>query len=287
MKPAGLPALAARGSRRRWRCSRSAPLEHGPVTGGMSAGRGSDSVSRMHRGRLAPAASAPAVLAALSLAACGGGDDAPDNGSFDNASCGNNLNFSGELVDWDNDTTPCGINEALLQVQGDGPQDTTSETGRFESICITRDPTVILDVTPPTGNSTCTTPPSAYAVPGIAVANREVILANATFSARSFTTARRDAFFAQAGFSYAPALAQVFVHVHGTPRAVSISASHAPAQAIVSTTWAAGDTGHDVFFPNVDASAGSTMLSVAGGALGTGKIPLVGGKFTYVTVYAR
>jgi hypothetical protein len=246
----------------------------------------------MQRGSLvfAKARAALAVVGGLWLAACDG-DDGPGDGPFtidiDNASCGDRINFAGEYVDWDNDTTFCGINEALFQVQGDGPQDNTAPNGRFESICISDQPTVILDVTPPTGNSVCTVPPSSYPVAGIAVANRDVIRAGAFFSVRNFTVDRRDKFFAQAGFSFAPALAQVFVHVHGTPRAVSIDAAHAPAQAVVGTTWGPGDTGHEVFFPNVDAAAGSTTLSVAGGAIGTGTIPLVGGKFTYVTVYAR
>jgi hypothetical protein len=239
---------------------------------------------------LASAGQALVVLAVLSLAACDG-DDGPSDGPFtidiDNASCGDRINFTGEFVDWDNDTRFCGINEAIFQVQGDGPQDNTAPNGRFESICIANQPVVLLDVTPPTGNSVCTDPPSPYPLSGIAVANRDVIRAGGFFSARSFTTARRDSFFAQAGFSFAPALAQVFVHVHGTPRAVSIGAAHAPAQAIAATTWAPGDTGRDVFFPNVDPAAGSTTLSVAGGAIGTGTIPLAAGKFTYVSVYAR
>jgi hypothetical protein len=242
----------------------------------------------MQRGSLGFAS----VLAVLGLGACGGDDGPNDCGididpNFDNASCGDHINFTGEFVDWDNGTAFCGINEALFQVQGDGPQDNTAPNGRFESICIADQPTVILDVTPPTGNSMCTVPSSSYPVAGIAVANRDVIRAGGFFSVRSFTTARRDTFFTQAGFSFAPALAQVYVHVHGTPRAVSIDAAHAPTQAVVATTWGPGDIGHEVFFPNVDASTGSTMLSADGCAIGTGKIPLVAGKFTYVTIYAR
>jgi hypothetical protein len=239
----------------------------------------------MHRGWLISA------LATLELgAACNGGGDAPGDGPFtidiDNASCGDQINFTGELVDWDNDTTFCGVHDTLFQVQGDGAMDTTAPNGRFE-LCVPDRAVSLLDVTPPASNSPCATPASAYPLTGIAVANRDVIRAGAFFSVRAFTAARRDTFFAQAGFTFAPALAQVFVHVHGTPRAVSIGAAHAPAQAIVGTTWAPGDTGHEVFFPNVDPAAGSTMLSVVGGAIGTGMIPLAAGKFTYVTVYPR
>ncbi len=243
--------------------------------------------------RFACALVAVTALATLVLGACdgGGGDDAPDDGPFtidiDNGSCGDQLNFTGEVVDWDTDATFCGIFDATLEVQNGGAMDSTAPNGRFEGICIPRDPVTLLDLTPPAGNSPCATPASPYPMSGIVVANRAVILAGGFFSARAFTAARRDSFFAQAGFSFAPALAQVFVHVHGTPRAVSIGAAHAPAQAVAGVNWAPGDTGHEVFFPNVDPAAGSTTLSVAGGAIGTGMIPLAAGKFTYVSVYAR
>lgn len=225
------------------------------------------------------------------LGACGGGNDGPDDGritvDIDNGSCGDQINFTGEFVDWDNDTAFCGIFDAQLEVQGEGAMDSTAPNGRFEGLCIPDQAVTLLDVTPPAGNSPCATPASPYPMAGIAVANRDVIRAGAFFSVRTFTEARRTSFFQQAGFSFAPALAQVFVHVHGTPRAVSIAANHGPTQAVAGTAWAPGDTGHEVFFPNVDPGAGSTMLSVSGGAIGTGSIPLAAGKFTYVTVYAR
>ena len=234
-------------------------------------------------------------LAAPALVACGGGDsdgddDTPKDGPFtvdiDNGSCGDQINFTGEFVDWDTEARFCGIYDAQLAVQGEGAMDSTAPNGRFEGLCIPNQAVTLLDVTPPAGNSTCAATPSPYPMAGIAVASRDVILSGAFYSVRTFTAARRDAFFAQAGFSFAPALAQVFVHVHGTPRAVSLGAAHAPAQAIAAggSTWAPG---REVFFPNVDPASGSTTLSVEGGAIGTGSIPLEGGKFTYVTVHAR
>ena len=243
----------------------------------------------MHSGSRLRLASALAALG-LGLGACNGGGGTPD-GPFtvdiDNGTCGDQIHFTGELVDWDNDRSFCGIFNARVQVQGGGPMDTTAPNGRFEGICVPDQAVTLLDITPPAGNAPCAVPPSPYPLPGIAVAHRDVIRAGAFFSARAFTAARRDSFFMQAGFSFAPALAQVFVHVHGTPRAVSIAAPHAPVQAISGSDWAPGDTGHEVFFPNVDPGAGSTMLSVAGGAIGTGMIPLAAGTFTYVTVYPR
>jgi hypothetical protein len=232
----------------------------------------------------------PLVLLIAACGACsddgGGGVDATPVVDIDNASCGTLLNFTGELVDADSTAaTFCGVNNATLE--GGGAMDSTAPNGRFEGLCIPDQPVTLLDVTPPAGNSPCATPASPYPMAGIAVANRDVIRAGAFFSVRTFTEARRTSFFQGAGFSFAPALAQVFVHVHGTPRAVSIAAAHAPAQAVAQSAWAPGNTGHEVFFPNVDPGAGSTMLSVAGGAIGTGMIPLAAGKFTYVTVYAR
>ena len=83
------------------------------------------------------------------------------------------------------------------------------------------------------------------------------------------------------------AKAHVMVHVDGQKRAVAILATHATAQAFSGTTWAAGETGSDVLFPNVDVASGSTMLTVVGGAIGTGSIPLQAGKLTMVTVLAK
>jgi hypothetical protein len=53
---------------------------------------------------------------------------------------------------------------------------------------------------------------------------------------------------------------------------------------VVTDTWAAGDTGHEVFIPDVDPAGGFATLSVAGGATGAGSIPLVAGKMTTLTV---
>lgn len=242
------------------------------------------------------ACSALFSVCALALAACGGGDDGGDGGGdapsdativvdIDNGSCGDQLNFTGELVDWDNHTAFCGVFEAELESRGAGTVDSTGPNGRF-ALCVPDQATTLLDVTMPAGNSPCTTPASPYPMPGIAVARRDVIRAGAFFSVRAFTEARRTTFFQQLGFSFAPALSQVYVHVHGTPRAVSIAAAHGPTHALTGAAWTPGDTGAEVFFPNVDPGAGSTRLSVAGGAIGTGDIPLEAGKFTYITVYA-
>ena len=230
------------------------------------------------------------ALVVIVLSGCSGcGDDGATVDAaivvdIDNGSCGDQLRFTGEYVDWDTDASFCGIGEATVDEEGDGATDTTAPNGRFD-LCIPRtNATTKLLVTQPTANSQCANPSSNYTVPTMLIANRDVILAGGFFSGRAFTTARQASFFQAAGLQFDATKAQVFVHVNGTPRAVSLAAAHAATQAIVATTWAPGDTGHDVFFPNVDVGSGSTTLTVSGGAIGTGSIPLVAGTITNVSV---
>jgi hypothetical protein len=230
------------------------------------------------------------ALVVIVLSGCSGcGDDGGTvDASYvidiDNASCGDQLHFTGEYVDWDTDTAFCGISDATVDVEGDGATDTTAPNGRFD-LCIPRTtPTTKLIVTQPTAMSQCSNPASTYTVPTILFANNAVILAGGFFSGRAFTTARQTSFYQAAGITFDATKAQVFVHVNGTPHAVSLAAAHAAPQAIVATTWAPGDTGKNVFFPNVDVGSGTTTLMVSGGAIGTGSIPLIAGTITNVSV---
>lgn len=230
------------------------------------------------------------VTLPLFLVACGGcGKDPvtpPDvpietpDATFDNASCGDQLRFTGEYVDWDTDAAFCGINDALFEEPG-GAMDNTAPNGRFD-MCISRGPDqVIVDITPAAGNSQCTNPPSNYPIAGIAVANKLVLFAtDGGWSGRNFTAARA----ATIGVVLDPLKAHVFVHIAGPQRQVSIAATHGTTQANATTTWAPGDTGHEVFFPNVELGAGSTTVSVPGVSLGTGSVPLVANKITNVTI---
>lgn len=238
--------------------------------------------------------SAPLVLAIL--AACGddGGngpvDAPPVTQDIDNASCGDQLRFTGEYVDWDFEQSSCGIFDALFEVQGgNGGMDHTAPNGRFDLCISSSQDTVLLDVTTdPLADSMCSDPASPYPLPAIAVARKAVILGpGGAFSARNFTAARRDTFFAGAGLTFDAAKAHVHVHVIGTPRAVALGASHDAAQAYANTAWAAGDTGKEVFFPNVEVGTGTTMLTVTGGAIGAGEIPLAAGTLTTITVIAN
>ncbi len=226
------------------------------------------------------------LVVSLACGACGGGDATPDAAppavDIDNGSCGDQLRFTGEYVDWDTDAAFCGINDALFEVRGGGAMDNTAPNGRFD-LCIARGAaTTVLDITPPTAASSCTTPASTYSLPGIAIASPAVILAGAAWSGRNFTVDRQ----ASLGVTLDPAKAHVVVHVEGTPKQVTLGAAHDAPQAVVATTWAPGATGHEVFFPNVTLAA-TTTITVEGGAIGPTSIPLVAGTITNVTLLAR
>lgn len=220
------------------------------------------------------------------LAACGDDGAGPVDAAsppvdIDNGSCGDQIRFTGEYVDWDSHKSFCGINEALIEVTN-GSMDSTAPNGRFD-LCIPDAATTRLDVTQPTGVSQCTVPPGAYTLPTILFAQKSVIQSGGFFSGRAFTTGRQ----ATLGVTLDPAKAHVFVHIDGTERTVSLAAPHGTAQAVRATAgsdWAPGAQGTEVFFPNVDVGAGTTMLSTDTGAVGTGAIPLVAGTVTNVSL---
>lgn len=228
------------------------------------------------------------LLLVTCLGACGDDgagpvDAAPVPVDIDNGSCGDQIRFTGEYVDWDSQTSFCGINEALIEVIG-GSMDSTAPNGRFD-LCIPDAAATRLDVTQPTAMSQCTTPPAAYTIPTILHAQKVVIQSGGFFSARAFTAARQASFFTLVGAAFDPTKAQVLVHIDGPARTVTLAAAHGTAQTANATGWVPGTAGTDVFFPNVD--VGTTTLSVTGGALGTGSIPVEANKVTNVTVLAN
>ncbi len=233
----------------------------------------------------------------VTLGACG--DDGSSRGDggpgdimivvdIDNGSCGDQVRLTGEYVDWDTEASFCGINEAVFEVEGDGAIDSTAPNGRFD-LCSPDQPTTRLNITQPAGNSQCTVPPSAYTIPTILFARKDVIQAGGFYNVRSWTTDRQTTLFTQVGAAFDATKGQIHVHVDGNPRAVSIAAAHGTTLALATmdaTTWTATSTGVDVFFPNVDVGSGQTMLTVTGGAVGTGNIPVIAGTLTNVTVVA-
>jgi hypothetical protein len=227
----------------------------------------------------------PLVLLITACSACGddggSGVDATPVVDINNGTCGSQLNFSGELVDADSTMASfCGVNGAMLS--GGGAMKTTAPNGRIDEMCIPDGGVTQITVTPAATASGCPTTPGTYTLPGLVVANTATIRAGAFFSGRMITMQRLTTLVP--GFDIAKA--HVMVHVDGPPRGVAILATHGPALAYSGTAWAAGERGTDVLFPNVDA-AGSTMLTVVGGAVGTGSIPLQAGKLTLVNVLTR
>ena len=230
------------------------------------------------------------VVVVLVLAACGDDGhkpkDAPIDSPPDTPSC-TVKNFTGELVDWDsNETTNfCGVNKAMVTVRTTGGDtDSTNPNGRF-MVCVMTGSNAIVDVVPATTASECTSMPGTYMIGGMLFAEQALIDAHAMFSARAMSMARVTTFFTQVGQAYDATKGQVFVHVEGTQHPVAISSAHAATQKWNGTAWAAGDTGINVFFPNVDVGSGTTTISVTGGtANGAGAYPVVANKFTWVTI---
>ena len=248
---------------------------------------------------------APVLLAAAcaACAACGHNHDTPDaahDASHDtdasdamppsDGPCGAELHFTGEYVDFDSvdNGAFCGIFGGTFQVHGDATRtDQSNPNGRFE-LCLAQADQTRIDITPPTAASECETGPgNTYAVPGIIIADKAVIESGATVSARAFTAAEQTMFASQSLFTYDSTKAQLFVHVDGTPAAVSITGTSDAPLAWDGTKWAAGNTGANVFFPNVVSASGTTTISIAGTALGTGSYPLEPGTITYATLVVQ
>jgi hypothetical protein len=211
------------------------------------------------------------------LAACGDDagvrdDAAPDMPPDAADMCGATAVYlTGEYVDWDSTEVDfLGIFDATLAVVGDaGRTDRTAPNGRFE-LCLPNDPQVLVEVVP-----------LGDYVAGTIVVIKDVLGANGTFSLRSFTAARGQ----MPPFGYDAAKAQVYVHVIGAARTVDVSSPHAAGFHFDGTAWLAGQTGTDVYVPNIDPAGGVTKIAVTG-ATEVGTVPIAAGAFTYVAVAA-
>jgi hypothetical protein len=138
-------------------------------------------------------------------------------------------------------------------------------------------PITLVEIAQPAQPSQCSATPGSYKLPGLAVASKEVFLAGGAWSGRAFVMGRQ---------TVDTTKAQVFVHVHGKPREVSIGAAHGQAQARSDSGWQPGAMGQDVFFQDVEVGSGETTISAAG-AVVPEKIPLAPGTMTNVTIVAR
>lgn len=212
------------------------------------------------------------ALCALVLAACSGDDaavipDAPPD------PCAPDMEVTGEYVDWDSTEAAFkGVMGAKFTLRSDTTKSaSTAPNGRFIMPCIAPQDGVI-DVAPPA---------TGTYVPGVVIVNKAVIQTGAMLSYRSFTTTRG------ADFGFDAAKAGVFVHVEGTPRAVTVAGAGSPF-AFDGSTWAAGNTGKNVYFPGVvPGITGMAAVSMSGTTVGTGNVEVAAGKITYVTLVAR
>jgi hypothetical protein len=230
----------------------------------------------------------------LGLGACGGGNGTPHDAAPDMppGMCGAEATLSGEMIDWDStETAFCGVAGAVWTVRGDASRTkTTPPNGRL-AMCLAHQAQTVLDVTP-SGATHCPglsgMPMNTYPLAAVAIIPDAVLSAGATFSVRAMMESRMASMATQIGIpSFDLGAGQLYVHVDGAARQVSISATHAATQRFDGTSWAAGDTGSDVFFPDVAIGAGPVAISVAGGAVGTGSYTLEAGKMTYLTVVTR
>ncbi len=225
------------------------------------------------------------AVVALALAACSDGGGKPKDAPGPDAFVCSTKNFTGEIVDWDSTETKfCGVFNAALTVRTtNGDTDMSNPNGRFE-LCVPPGNGALVDVVQATTASQCSSMPGTYTIGGMLFAEQAVIDLHAMFSARSITSARLTTFFTQVGQAYDPTKGQVFVHVEDTQHPVAISSTHATTMAWDGSKWAAGNTGINVFFPNVDVGTGTTTISVTGNATGAGSYPVVANQFTWVTI---
>jgi len=240
------------------------------------------------------------TLVALLLAACGCSDgkgkpDAPvgdgrlpDGKAVDAGKCAGGIFFTGEALDWDStDAGFCGVFNATLKVRNSSDPaqtDTTSPNGRWE-MCIPLQTPVSIDLTPPTGNNPCATNPGSYGLKGIVVADAQVqamLTGTDVFRVREISTSRATGFYAQIGSPYDASKGGLMVHVVGSQHPVAITAAHDQVEKSDGTTWQPGDTGVDVYFPNV--AVGTTAIQAATGTTGAISVPIEANTITYATI---
>lgn len=206
----------------------------------------------------------------LVLAACGddGGmatvDAPPDP-------CMPEMQFTGELVDWDStDSAFKGVFGAHFTLQGNPSKTTmTAPNGRW-----------ILCVPAADGLATVDTAMTSGYIGGTVKIDKTVIQSGAQLSYRSFTTTRA------ADFGFDAGLAHVFVHVHGGSRTVTTTDAPAVKKHFDGAAWVDGNTGSNIYLGNIAGT--STALTVSGGgATGASSIPLAAGQITYITIVAK
>lgn len=238
------------------------------------------------------------LLAIIALCACSDPpakpdaavDSAVDGKTADAGRCGADVPLTAEHLDWDTtDAAFCGVFQATWTVRGStNPLETakTPPNGRVV-LCIPDAARTTIDVTPATAASQCAMTGGTYPLHAVAVIDRSVeamLSATSVFRGRSFTGARETSFYTQIGAAYDPGKGALLVHVAGTPHPVAISGTHDATQRFDGSSWAAGDTGIDVYFPNVP--VGTTTITGAAGTIGGGSVPIEANTVTFATLYS-
>jgi hypothetical protein len=215
-----------------------------------------------------PAALAPVIAL---LPGCGACQDINEPVDARPDPCAPEMQLTGEYVDWDSSATAfMGIFGATFTLEADPLKSTmTAPNGRFV-MCI------------PADNGLVTVEPMAGSdyVAGQVVVSRMVVQSGALLSYRSFTTTRA------ADFGFDARLGQVYVHVHGGSRMVTTATPPGVKKIFDGTAWIDGTTGSDFYLGNI-AGTSTTLVVSGGSSFGGGTVPLVPGRFTYVTIVAN
>jgi hypothetical protein len=205
------------------------------------------------------------------LAACGddaGGGPGSDAGPDP---CAPQMTFTGEYLDWDSATPFVAISGATFVWPTDPiTMDVTAPNGRFE-MCIPANDGFV-QVFPMGG--------SDY-VEGIVTVDRDSLAYLPVQSYRSFKRARA------ADFLFDADKAHVFVHVVGGARTVRTAVAAPVMQTFANGTWAAGNTGTDIYLGNIPVTGPDAVLDVSGGNyVGPTRIEVSRGQLAYATIVA-
>jgi hypothetical protein len=233
-----------------------------------------------------------AAVLALGLAGCPGpsgtpdaapdaaADAAVDGPTPDAAPCAGETFLTGEYVDWDStDSSFAGIAFATFQIEGDSNpahMDQSSPNGRIE-MCIPGTGRALIAVTSGTGDDH---------LAGHFIADPAVFADGRFFSLRGLTPTRAGTFFTDNGLTYDAGKGQLLVNETGTAAALSLTG--ATSDTVLASddgvTWAAGDTGTYVLFPNVVVTG---TPAIAGAATGAGDVPIQIGELTMTAVIGQ
>lgn len=226
----------------------------------------------------------------MAATACGGSDGKSADAAVDVAPgvCGADAEVIGAVVDWDStDASFCGVNGATLHVSGGTAQSSATPPNGRITMCIPHAAEPRVDVTLPTDGSQCPSlfnqPNNTYTFPASLLMTDAVLTAGGSYDVRLMTVGRVMTMFA--GGAPVAGRGHLLVHVNGKAREVAIStANHDAAQRFDGTSWAAGTTGADVFFPNIDLATNPIGVTMTGGATGTGFFSLQPDQLTIVSL---